>query len=99
MHPIAVSMSGCAGLNFSAVDFDSKTPGEQPLWQVKGGTRRTGRFAVSQFLAAITTQNSKSPQRCVLTLTATGPTNPDLEPSNNSTKVTIDAIDRNDILY
>ncbi len=48
--------------------------------------------------AQISTPNPLSPQRCVVTLTATGPTSPETPPrdgSNNSTEVVIDVLDKN----
>jgi hypothetical protein len=46
--------------------------------------------------AAFTAANSKSPQRCVATMTASD-ASPDAETSNDTTRLVIDVYDKNDL--
>jgi hypothetical protein len=66
---------------------------------VKGGGTKTCKLTVTADGSQIATPNHKSPQRCTVTLTATGPTSPQAAPldgSNDSTELVIDVIDKND---
>jgi hypothetical protein len=63
---------------------------------VKGGKKQTGTLQLFIDSAAFSTASAKSPARCTAVLTATGPANPDADPTNNSATVVIDVIDMND---
>ena len=66
---------------------------------VKGGATKTCSFTATATAAQIQTTNRLSPQRCTVTLRATGPTNPQTPPldaSNDVTQLTIDVVDKND---
>jgi hypothetical protein len=62
---------------------------------VRGGTHITGILPLTVTSAQVHTPNKRSPQRCVIALTATGPGG-DGDASNNTTQVVIDVVDKND---
>lgn len=65
---------------------------------VQGGTSKTCTVTATASAAQISTPNLKSPQRCTVTSTATGPTNPQTAPragTNNSTELVIDVLNKN----
>jgi hypothetical protein len=87
----------CTGLALSTPVCDPLT--SNPTVTVKGGTAKTCKLSATADGTQITTTNKRSPQRCTVTLTATGPTNPETAPldaSNNSTELVIDVLDKND---
>jgi len=66
---------------------------------VNGGASKTCTVTATASASQISTPNLKSPQRCTVTLTATGPTDPQTAPldsTNNSTELVIDVLDKND---
>lgn len=63
---------------------------------VKGGKKQTGALPLTIDSAAFTTASAKSPARCTAVLTATGPADPDADPTNNTATLVIDVIDMND---
>jgi hypothetical protein len=67
---------------------------------VKGGATKTCTVTATANARQIDTPNKWSPQRCVVSLAATGPMNPktaQLDPSSNSTELMIDIVDKNDL--
>ena len=60
---------------------------------VKGGKTKSGKFALSINPLSFTTSNSKSPDRCVVTVSIS---EADGVGSNNTTQVVVDVIDKND---
>ncbi|MBI3784797.1 MAG: DUF4215 domain-containing protein [Deltaproteobacteria bacterium] len=96
--PITLSASTtCAGLSLGTPICDSAS--SSPTVTVKGGASKTCKLTATADGAQISTTNQKSPQRCTVTLTATGPTNPQVTPldgSNNATELVIDVLDKND---
>jgi len=65
---------------------------------VRGGSARLCKFTATADAAQISMPNKLSLQRCTVTLTSTGPTDPQTAPrdaSNNSTELVIDVLDRN----
>lgn len=77
-------------------DFDKKTDGSQNTATVQGGKTARGALLVTIDASAFATPNGSSAARCTALLKATGPTDPDLEPSNNTTKLIIDVTDKHD---
>jgi len=63
---------------------------------VHPGGRTRGRLGVTVHPSDVLSVSTRSPLRCVAVLTATGPSG-DTDPSNNSTHLVVDAIDRNDV--
>ncbi|MBI3783900.1 MAG: hypothetical protein HY270_10910 [Deltaproteobacteria bacterium] len=96
-HDVAVSLNdnGCGLLTFGNIDLDSSQPGAQTDVVVAGGLSATGRVAATAS-SALLTPNRRSPLRCLVTFTASGPIHPDDEPSNNSSTMMIDLLDAND---
>lgn len=92
---LGVDTSGCPGLA-ATVDMDKKTAGDQASVAVDGGRSTKGRLVLAANTTDFTTRNRKSPERCFATVTATGPSDPDPEPSNNRSTLVIDVIDGND---
>jgi hypothetical protein len=89
--------TSCSGLTLSTPVCDSTTGSATVT--VKGGATKTCKFTATAAAAQISTPNKLSPQRCTVTLTATGPSYPEaspLDPSNDTTQLTIDITDKND---
>jgi hypothetical protein len=63
---------------------------------VAGGKKQKSALTVTADAAAFTSAGAKSPARCTAEVTTTGPTDPDADPTNNTTKLVIDVFDRND---
>ncbi len=96
-HDVSVTASGgdCPAGTVGAVDFDSRTSGAQSSAMVRGGMTKAGTLKVTINAGAFSTPNRKAPARCTALITATGRAG-DTDASNNTTKLVIDAIDRND---
>jgi cytochrome c peroxidase len=78
-------------------DFDTHIAGIQNTVTLKGGTVKTGPLPLTIDGTKFTTPNPKSPMRCSVLLTATGPVgNLDPDPSNNTTRLIIDVLDHSD---
>jgi len=92
---VSVDTSACTGVT-ATVDMDKKTPDNQDSIAVNGGRSVKGAVLITADAHDISTPNRKSPERCFATVTATGPSNPDPEPSNNVSTLVIDIFDKND---
>ncbi|MFI5394004.1 MAG: right-handed parallel beta-helix repeat-containing protein [Candidatus Binatia bacterium] len=90
---VSVDRGNCPVGLFGTVDFKS---GTQNSKTVKGGLTATGYLPLTINASAFSTLNALSPTRCTAILTATGPTTPDPDPTNNTTKLVIDVVDWND---
>jgi hypothetical protein len=89
--------TSCTGLTLSTPVCDITTNSDTVT--VKGGMIKICKLTATADPAQINTPSRMSPQRCTVSLTAVGPTSPEtspLDPSNNTTEVTIDVTDRND---
>ena len=89
--------TNCPGLSLSTPVCNAFTQAGAVV--VKGGATKTCSFTATATAAQIQTTNRLSPQRCTVTLRATGPTNPQTPPldaSNDVTQLTIDVVDKND---
>ncbi|MBI3786007.1 MAG: hypothetical protein HY270_21665 [Deltaproteobacteria bacterium] len=91
---LAIDLSSCPWLSAAPIDFIAKTPAVDNPITVKGGKTAAAAIAITADATQVTTSNKSSPLRCVATVTATGPT--DQQPDNNSSKIVIDVIDKND---
>lgn len=89
--------TSCSGLTLSAPICDSGS-GASTVAVAAGGNKKCSLIATLD-AAQIQTANPLSPQRCTVTLTATGPSDPEMTPldaSNNTTELVIDVLDKND---
>jgi len=93
---VVVDASGCPGPPVVTLDMDSDTVGNQSIKLVDGGKTGKGTLLLSVAAADVHTPNSKSPHRCTATITATGPSDPDPDTTNNTTSLVIDILDLND---
>ncbi len=96
--PITLSASeSCTGLTLSTPVCTTTPLGATVT--VAGGTTKTCTVVATVTASQISTPNKLSPQRCLVTLTAVGPSYPETAPldaSNDATELTIDIIDGND---
>jgi hypothetical protein len=81
----------CPANTVGAVDLGNG-PGNAVT--VVGGAKKGGKMVVTA-ASTVSTPNKLSPQRCVATVSAVGP-NGDSDPTNNTSQLVIDVIDRND---
>ena len=89
--------TSCSGVMLSTPVCDSITGSDTAM--VKGGATKTCKLTATVDGTQISTPNRLSPQRCTVTLTARGPSDPEtppLDPSNATTELTINITDRND---
>lgn len=77
-------------------DLDLVSRGSQPTVVVHGGATQAGVLPITINASAFTTRNHQSPGRCTALVKAVGPADPDRDPSNNTTRLVIDVIDRHD---
>lgn len=87
----------CPGLNLGAPVCNTTTL--EDFVTVKGGKTATCKITATAFTGPIDTTNQLSAQRCVVTLSAHGPSDPEMPPldaSNNTTELIIDVLDKND---
>ncbi|MBI3782908.1 MAG: hypothetical protein HY270_05855, partial [Deltaproteobacteria bacterium] len=86
--------ANCSGLTLGTPVCETRTQTNTAV--VTGGGRRT--CAVPAFIdgSRISTPNHRGSQRCTVSLSAQGPSNPDGTPSNNRTELVIDVVDKND---
>jgi hypothetical protein len=96
-NQIAVTSAdgSCPAGTVNMVDFDPFTPGVQNAVNVASGSTRIGSLALTINAAAFKTLNLRSPARCTVMLAASGPSG-DTDATNNSTRLVIEVIDRND---
>lgn len=96
-HTITVTAldGSCPAGTVGIADYDRATPDQQPSVTVKGGATKGGSLPLTIDAGPFLSGNAKSPRRCVALLTASGPA-ADGDASNNSTRLVIDVIDKND---
>ncbi len=95
-HSITVLVADgtCPPGAVGVVDYDPTAASSNSV-TVKGGAAKAGKSLLTINAAAFSTANSKSPRRCVATLTASDAI-PDADSSNNTTSLVIDVYDKND---
>ena len=91
----AAALDGsCPTGTVGAVDFSSAA-GTQSTTTVIGGRKKGGKLPVTVNSTACG-PTQLSPRRCIATVSATGPNGPnDLDPTNNTTRLVIDVVDKN----
>lgn len=94
---VAVDVSDCPGTSVVRLDMAKKVDGDQTSVSVDGGRKAKGEVRLQFDPALIDTRNEKSPRRCTAVFTATGPSDPDPDGSNNVTELVIDLYDKNDL--
>jgi len=96
-HQITVTVTDgtCPSGTVGVVDYDRMTAGNQNFVTVKGGATKGGKLVLSIDGSAFTSHNAKSPHRCVAMATASDAA-PDADTSNDTTRLVIDVIDKND---
>jgi hypothetical protein len=93
---VSVVVSGdCPAGTVDGVDFDSRQSGVQGLAVVSAGRKASGFVPLTINASAFTSPNRKTPARCTAVFTVNGPSG-DTDASNNSTRLVIDVIDKND---
>lgn len=97
-HPIAVAVDDgdCPPGTIGAVDFDPILVGAQSTAIMPAGATQIGTLTITAARDGFFSPNAKSPDRCVASIIATGPVDPDANPTNNVTDVVIDVADAND---
>lgn len=93
-HLITVTASDgdCPAGTVGVPNF-ARLPARQNSIVVPGGKFKSGYVPVTVDASRFTTANPLSPVRCTAIVTATGPTDPDPEPTNNTTELVIDVAD------
>jgi cysteine-rich repeat protein len=93
---MAVSDGNCPPGTVGAADFGGQAlPGEPGATSAPAGGLRGGRLVVNAQAASFQSRSLRSPARCVAVVTATGPSG-DTDPSNNTSWLVLDVVDRND---
>ena len=77
------------------IDLDRRTAGTQSFFRLRRGKRARGSLALVVRSDAFTSYSDEAPRRCTAVLTAASP-GMDIDPSNNTTRVVIDVVDKND---
>jgi hypothetical protein len=101
-YTLSVGSGSCPDGTVSAVDADARAPGLQPTASVRLRGRVKAAFVVTLRLEDVTSVDRHIPFRCAVTVEAEAvDTAPDPDdaanPSNNSVRVEIEALDLNDL--
>ena len=95
---LEVTISGsdgdCPPGTIGYIDFDRRLAGHQTRMLLRRGKRAKGTLGLTIRSEAFASPSDESPRRCTALITATG--YGDTDPSNNTTRLVIDVIDRND---
>lgn len=92
---VTVLDGDCPPGTLGAIDFNSGMPGAQNTVTIASDDLAFGRLTITAAYTAFTTTRSKSPARCVATLSAVGPGGA-TNTSNDTTRLVIDVYDNND---
>ena len=92
---VVASDGDCPSGTVGVADYNARMPGAQNTAQVTGGRSKAGLLPLTINANAFLSPNAKSPARCTAVLTASGPGG-DSDGSNNTTKLVIDVLDKND---
>ncbi len=92
---LAGSDGDCPAGTIAAIDTDRTAAGDQSSVLVAGGKRAVARVSLLVANSDFETRSAKSPARCTIELSVIGPGG-DSESSNDTTRIPIDVIDRND---
>ena len=91
---VTVSDGDCPAGTVGFLDFDRRAAGQQSRLMLRRGRRAKGSLGLVVRAAAFESPNDEAPRRCTILVTAAGEGDTDL--SNNTTRLTLDVIDRND---
>jgi cysteine-rich repeat protein len=91
---VSASDGDCPPGTVGFVDFDRRVAGQQARLMLRRGRRAKGTLGLVIRAEAFDSPGDDSPRRCTALVTATGAG--DTDPSNNTTRLVIDLIDRND---
>ncbi len=91
---VSASDGDCPPGTIGFVDFDRRTAGMQSRMMLRRGRRARGSLGLIIRSEAFDSPSDESPRRCIALITATGAG--DTDASNNTTRLVIDVIDRND---
>jgi len=92
---VVASDGDCPSGTVGVADYSATTPGAQNTAQAKGGQSKIGKLPLTINASAFLSPNAKSAARCTAVLTATGPGG-DSDGSNNTTRLVINVLDKND---
>jgi len=84
----------CPKGTIGIADFDRRTAGTQNSMVLRRGKRARGALALVVRSDAFTSETDESPRRCTAVLSIAGAA--DTDPSNNTTRLVVDVIDRTD---
>jgi cysteine-rich repeat protein len=84
----------CPKGTIGIADFDRRAAGTQNRMVLRRGKRARGMLALVVRADAFTSSTDESPRRCTAVLSISGTA--DMDPSNNTTRLVVDVIDRND---
>ena len=84
----------CPKGTIGVADFDRRSIGTQNRMTLRRGKRARGQLALVVRSDAFTSATDESPRRCTAVLTISGAA--DIDPSNNTTRLVVDVLDRND---
>jgi cysteine-rich repeat protein len=91
---ISASDGDCPPGTVGFVDFNRRVAGIQTRMMLRRGKRAKGSLGLTVNAASFDSPSAESPRRCTALITVTGAG--DTDPSNNTTKLVVDVVDRND---
>ena len=91
---VSASDGDCPPGTVGYVDTDRRTAGLQSRLMLRRGRRAKGSLGIIVRADAFESPSDESPRRCTALITVTGAG--DTDPSNNTTRLVLDVIDRND---
>jgi hypothetical protein len=98
---LVVTGTDCPAGIVGDLDFDPLTPALDTAALLAGRRSKRATLPLTFDAGTLTTPNALSPIRCTVTLGATGPTNPEIapaqDPTNNTTTLVIDVVDKHDV--
>ena len=91
-----MASSDCPGATGIAVDFDAKTSGNQTAVLLGAGKSKAAVVDLSVSADDFVTFNKKAPRRCSVTFTVAAQSGSETTPDNNTARLEVNVIDRND---
>ncbi|MFN2376379.1 MAG: DUF4215 domain-containing protein, partial [Candidatus Binatia bacterium] len=91
---VSASDGDCPPGTVGYVDADRRTAGLQSRMMLRRGRRSKGTLGLIVRAEAFDSPSDESPRRCTALITVTGAG--DTDPSNNTTRLVVDVVDRND---
>jgi len=84
----------CPQGTIGVADFNRRAVGEQNRLRLRRGKRARGMLSLIVRADVFTSTTDESPRRCTAVLSISGAS--DIDPSNNTTRLVVDVLDRND---